>query len=62
MFLMEINKDRLNKTQLELEAMIKNNDYDFFKLPLVRASSSGKAAQRSVFDSFKHRMSKLLSA
>lgn len=62
MFLMEINKDRLNKTQLELEAMIKNNDYDFFKLPLVRASNSGKAAQRSIFDSFKHRMSKLLSA
>lgn len=63
MFLLSINKDRYpNKNDAELEQMIRNNDYDFFKLPLVRASNSGKAAQRSVFDSFKHRMSKMFSA
>lgn len=60
MFLMEINKDRFpKKTQAELEMMIKNNDYDFFKLPLIPASGSGKAAQMGVFASFKNRVKRM---
>lgn len=60
MFLMEINKDRYpRKTQLELDTMAKNGDYDFLKLPLVKASKSGRAAQRGVFDSFKNRIQRL---
>ena len=63
MFLMEINKDRYsNKSQLELEAMIKNEDYDFFKLPLIRASNSGRAAQRGIFDSLKNRIKRFTDA
>ena len=57
MFLMEINKDRYpNKTQAELDIMIKNNNYDFFKLPLIPASNSGRAAQGGVFNAFKNRV------
>lgn len=39
--------------------MAKNGDYDFLKLPLVKASKSGRAAQRGVFDSFKNRIQRL---
>ena len=57
MFLMEINKDRYpKKTQIELETMAKNGDYDFFKLPLIKSSKSGRAAQRGIFDAFKNRI------
>jgi hypothetical protein len=50
MFLMEINKDRMSsKTELELETLAKNGDYDFFKLPLLKASTSGKYAQKNMF-------------
>lgn len=60
MFLMEINKDRFpNKSEAELEVMAKNGDYDFFKLPLLKASRSGKAAQRSFWSSFKTRIKRL---
>lgn len=60
MFLMEINKDRFpNKTEAELEAMGLRGDYDFYKLPLIRASKSGKAAQRTVAEAFKTRISRL---
>lgn len=63
MFLMEINRDRFpKKTQLELETMAKNGDYDFFKLPLMRASKSGRAAQRGIFDSFKQRIKRFKDA
>lgn len=63
MFLMEINKDRFpKKTSLELETMARNGDYDFFKLPLIRASKSGRAAQRGIFDSFKQRIKRFLDA
>lgn len=57
MFLMEINKDRFpRKSKTELEIMAQKGDYDFFKLPLIPSSSSGRAAQRGVFDSFKNRV------
>lgn len=57
MFLMEINKDRFpKKTQTELEMMAKRGDYDFYKLPLLPASASGRAAQRGIFDGFKNRI------
>lgn len=60
MFLMEINKDRFPKLkQAELEAMAQRGDYDFFKLPLIKATASGKAAQRSIFDSLKTRIRRL---
>ena len=60
MFLMEINKDRYpKKTQVELENMAKRGDYDFLKLPLVRASNSGKAAQRNMFDALKTRIKRM---
>lgn len=59
MFLMEINRDRLRKTDAELEIMGQRGDYDFYKLPLVRASKSGKAAQRTVAEAFKTRMKRL---
>lgn len=63
MFLMEINRDRFpNKTEAELEAMAKKGDYDFFKLPLMRASKSGKAAQRNMLDAFKTRMKNIFNA
>ena len=62
-FLMEINKDRFpNKSDIELQNMANRGDYDFFKLPLIRASNSGKAVQRSIFDSFKNRISRMFSA
>jgi hypothetical protein len=61
MFLMEINKDRFpKKTETELEMMAKRGDYDFFKLPLIKASNSGKAAQRTMFEAFKNRISRFL--
>jgi hypothetical protein len=60
MFLMEINKDRFpNKSIAELEHMALRGDYDFYKLPLVRASKSGKAAQRTMFEAFKTRIKRL---
>jgi hypothetical protein len=63
MFLMEINRDRFpNKTEAELESMAKRGDYDFFKLPLIRASKSGKAAQRGVFDAFKNRIQNIFNS
>ena len=63
MFLMEINRDRFpNKTEAELEAMAKRGDYDFFKLPLIRASKSGKAAQRSMWDAFKTRIKNIFNS
>ena len=63
MFLMEINRDRFpKKTDAELEAMARREDYDFFKLPLIRASKSGKAAQRSIFDAFKTRIKRFFDA
>lgn len=63
MFLMEINKDRFpNKKLAELEAMAKRGDYDFFKLPLINASKSGKAAQRTMFDAFKNRMKRFFDS
>lgn len=58
MFLMEINKDRYNKSDAELEIMIKEKDYDFFKLPLIKSGNAGKAAQKSLFDRFKTRISR----
>lgn len=59
MFLMEINKDRYpKKSETELKTMIAINDYDFFKLPLVKSSSSGRAAQRGILDAFKQRASR----
>lgn len=63
MFLMEINKDRFpNKTQLELETMANKGDYDFFKLPLMRASKSGKAVQRSMLEGVKTRFKNIANA
>lgn len=63
MFLMEINKDRFpSKTQAELEIMAQRGDYDFFKLPLMPASTSGRAAQRGIFDSFKNRIKRLFDS
>ena len=54
MFLMKINKDRYpNKSEIELEGMAKSGDYDFFKCPLIKASKSGKAVQKSIFERFK---------
>ena len=59
-FLMKINKDRYpNKSQIELEGMAKNGDYDFFKCPLIKASKSGKAVQKSIFERFKVRIKRL---
>ena len=61
MFLMEINKDRFpKKTETELNMMAKRGDYDFFKLPLIKASNSGKAAQRTMFEAFKNRINRFL--
>ena len=61
MFLMEINKDRFpNKTKAELEMMAQRNDYDFYKLPLLPASASGRAAQRGPFDAFKNRIKRFM--
>lgn len=62
-FLMKINKDRYpNKSQIELEGMAKNGDYDFFKCPLIKASKSGKAVQKSIFERFKVRIKRLFDA
>lgn len=60
MFLMEINRDRYqNKTDLDLEVMIKNNDYDFFKLPLMEASVSGRYAQGGILNNLKTRLRRM---